>query len=141
MSVRRLLVAYDGSADSEKALDWACVMARQIDGTVYVIFVLELYDYFALEGGAYVPLEEIYREKADQKLAEIREKYKKDGLPIITLVRKGVADVEVVRYAHEISADLIVCGTRGLGGLARALLGSIAHKLVTYSDVPVLVVK
>ncbi len=141
MSVKKLLVAFDGSADSEKALDWACAMARQVEGTVHVIFVLELYDYFALEGGAYVPLEEIYREKADQKLAEIREKYKKDGLPIITLVRKGVADVEIIRYAHDISADLIICGTRGLGGIARALLGSVAHKLVTYSDLPVLIVK
>ncbi|MBP1763225.1 MAG: nhaX 1 [Firmicutes bacterium] len=141
MSVKKILVAYDGSADSEKALDWACDMARQVDATVHAIFVLELYDYFALEDTFYRPLEGAYREVADQKFAQIQEKYKNSGISVTTHVQKGVPDVEVIRCAHDISADLIICGTRGLGGIARVLLGSIAHKLVTYSDIPVLVIK
>ncbi len=86
MSVKKILVAYDGSADSERALDWACDMARQVDATVHAIFVLELYDYFALEDTFYRPLEGAYREVADQKFAQIQEKYKNSGLSVTTHV-------------------------------------------------------
>jgi nucleotide-binding universal stress UspA family protein len=46
-----------------------------------------------------------------------------------------------VEYAEEKKIDLIVIGSKGMSGLKRMLLGSVASGVVTYADCPVLVVK
>lgn len=46
----------------------------------------------------------------------------------------------IVRAAGEIGADAIICGTRGFGGLRRAMAGSVSAELIHYSHVPVIVV-
>lgn len=46
-----------------------------------------------------------------------------------------------MRYAADQRADLIVIGTRGLGGFRDLIIGSVAQKVVSYSKVPVLVIK
>ncbi|MDX1575712.1 MAG: universal stress protein [Kiloniellales bacterium] len=48
---------------------------------------------------------------------------------------------EVIRYAKDNKADLIVCGTRGLGGIKSFFLGSVSHKLLEEAACPCLVVK
>jgi nucleotide-binding universal stress UspA family protein len=48
---------------------------------------------------------------------------------------------EIIRYAKEKGVDLIVVGTRGRSGMSKALLGSVASKIVTYSPCSVLVVR
>jgi nucleotide-binding universal stress UspA family protein len=47
----------------------------------------------------------------------------------------------IVEYAEEKNIDLIVIGSKGMSGLKRMLLGSIASGVVTYAECPVLVVK
>jgi len=47
----------------------------------------------------------------------------------------------IVEYAEEKKIDLIVIGSKGMSGLKRMLLGSVASGVVTYADCPVLVVK
>lgn len=54
------------------------------------------------------------------------------------VLRNGVAWEEIAAVAKESQADLIVIGTRGRRGLARALLGSVAESVIRTSDVPVL---
>jgi nucleotide-binding universal stress UspA family protein len=48
---------------------------------------------------------------------------------------------EIIRYAKEKGIDLIVIGTKGRSGISKALLGSVASKVVTYSPYSVLVVR
>ena len=48
---------------------------------------------------------------------------------------------EIIRYAKEKGVDLIVVGTKGRSGMSKALLGSVASKVVTYSPCSVLVVR
>ena len=48
---------------------------------------------------------------------------------------------EVLRYAEDKNADLIVCGSRGLGGIKSFFLGSVSHKLLEDAACPCLVVK
>jgi universal stress protein A len=48
---------------------------------------------------------------------------------------------EIIKYAKEKAIDLIVVGTKGRSGMTKALLGSVASKIVTYSPCLVLVVR
>lgn len=56
-------------------------------------------------------------------------------------LRLGEADEEIVALAEEMDAGLIVMGSRGLGGLRRALMGSVSDSVVRHAHCPVLVVR
>src|SRR4028118_1711266 len=56
-------------------------------------------------------------------------------------LRRGRKDEEIVRVAEEIGAGLIVMGSRGLGGVRRALMGSVSDSVVRHAHCPVIVVR
>jgi nucleotide-binding universal stress UspA family protein len=53
----------------------------------------------------------------------------------------GRADVEIVELAEELGADIIVVGSRGLGGFRRVLIGSVSDSVVRHAPCPVLIVR
>jgi len=53
----------------------------------------------------------------------------------------GVPDEEIVVLAEELGADLVVLGSRGLGGMRRTLIGSVSDSVVRHAHCPVLVVR
>ena len=53
----------------------------------------------------------------------------------------GRADREIVNLSEEVGADLIVMGSRGLGGVRRALMGSVSDSVVRHAHCPVFVVR
>ena len=65
------------------------------------------------------------------------------NVSVKTDVIVGVASVveEIVEYAENNKVDIIIIGSRGMSGLKKMLLGSIATGVVTYSHCPVLIVK
>jgi nucleotide-binding universal stress UspA family protein len=63
------------------------------------------------------------------------------GIPATTLSLDGVSYDQIVRAAREEHVDAIVMGTRGLGGLARLLVGSTAQGVLRRSVVPTIVVR
>ena len=54
---------------------------------------------------------------------------------------RGVAEETIVRFAEEHDSDLIVMGSRGLGGFERMLLGSVSNHVVHHANCPVLIVR
>ena len=56
-------------------------------------------------------------------------------------LRMGRADEEVVVLAEELGVDLIAMGGRGLGGVRRALIGSVSDSVVRHAHCPVLVAR
>ena len=57
------------------------------------------------------------------------------------VLRSGPPHIEIVRYARECDADLIVMGTHGRGFMSHAVMGSVAERVVRYAPCPVLTVK
>ena len=72
---------------------------------------------------------------------ELLKGLKDRGVPISGQLRRGVPWECVLETAKETKADLIVMGTHGRKGLARALMGSVAEKVVRLSPIPVLTVR
>lgn len=142
MTTKKIVLAYEGSEGAKKALDWAVEFANEHACELHVVTVLESTGLVSLEPNYQVIEMDQLRE---QFLRQINDQAKMlcDGLrcTVRTKVVAGNAAEELMLYAKAVQADMIVCGTRGMGGFVPLLLGSVAHKLVTYAKCPVLVVK
>lgn len=74
---------------------------------------------------------------------KVKKKAKENGVKVRTDVVLGTSSVvkEIVEYADKNKIDMIVIGSRGLSGIKKMLLGSVASGVVTYAHCPVLVTK
>lgn len=80
-------------------------------------------------------------EEADKSIQKTKEQLSSFGdVEIVTNCRKGIDYEEIVKYSKENSIDLIVLSTHGRTGLLHTLIGSVAEKVIRYSETPVLVI-
>jgi len=86
-------------------------------------------------------LERYYREEGESMLAAARKKLDGAGIAYEARVLVGPIAETVVKHARDKRCDLIYIGTRGMGQLGKALIGSTASKVLHISDIPVLLVK
>jgi nucleotide-binding universal stress UspA family protein len=78
---------------------------------------------------------------ASERLDEIVKRARETGVAVEAELREGVAWRTIEAFARERNVDLIVVGSHGRQGLPRALLGSVAEKVVRTAPCPVLVVR
>lgn len=86
-------------------------------------------------------IREFHQEEGLKALQGARACLDAAGIPYLFHIGIGQPAEIIVRYAGEKSCGQIVMGTRGLGSLASALLGSVATKVLHLSTLPVLLVK
>jgi nucleotide-binding universal stress UspA family protein len=78
--------------------------------------------------------------RAESVLDEWAAEARAAGLTVGTVIRNGIPHDEIVVLASQKDADLIAIGTHGRGGVSRALLGSVADRVVRLASCPVLTV-
>jgi nucleotide-binding universal stress UspA family protein len=145
----RILLATDGSREAQLAFASAADLSEKTGSELHVVYVghMPLVGYEApgattldpdlwrrMQDGA----EEEARTKLDEQLQRVRES---GGEVAEAHTRLGRPDAEIVGLADELGAGLIVLGSRGLGPLRRALMGSISDSVVRHAHCPVLVVR
>ena len=86
-------------------------------------------------------IERYYREEGEGNLAAARKKLDAAGVPYQAHVLVGPVAEAIVKHANDKRCDLIYIGTHGRSALGKALIGSIATKVLHISDLPVLLVK
>ena len=141
MPFKHIVVATDFGECSERALDLALEIASKFDSQLTLVHSWEApaYSYGA---GLYVtvdmvtPIEQAAVAELDRATAELKLRMPNAK----SMIRSGPAWEEVLAAATLVHADLIVLGTHGRRGLNRALLGSVAEKVVRMATVPVLAV-
>lgn len=140
LSVQRILVPVDFSEKSDRALDYAIELAKKLEARITVVHAYEIpvYGFSDASVVATPDLAARLSDSAQKTLDALVESRRDRGVPIDGVLRNGVAWEEIEAVAKEGKADLIVIGTRGRRGLARALLGSVAESVIRTSDVPVL---
>jgi nucleotide-binding universal stress UspA family protein len=143
---RKILVAVDGSAASNKGLTEALRLAKAEGASLRILHVVNDYVVMASMGGVAPPrdLGPLLRESGERILARARALAAKQRLkPVVVLreVLSGPAAESIVREAKKQRADLIVLGTHGRRGLRRLVLGSDAEQVVRTASVPVLLVR
>ncbi|CAL9325868.1 universal stress protein [Streptomyces sp. SudanB182_2057] len=135
----RVVVGADGSPDSHAALRWAVRYAELIDGTVDVVVA---WDMPGAYGWAALAVDADFDEAVARQLLrnELREVLgAEQGDSVRALVARGNT-VEVLLTAAEGAAALVV-GSRGRGGFARALLGSVSQHVAHHAKCPVVIVR
>jgi nucleotide-binding universal stress UspA family protein len=140
--LRTILVPTDYSPTSEAALTYAIDLARLVGATVHVLHAYEIPVYGAPDTAFIAPPETMAAIKVAAKkgLDTAIAKFQSGGVPLEGHLAEGRAWEAIHDTAAQVGADLIVIGTHGRRGIARALLGSVAEKVVRSSKVPVLTV-
>ncbi|MEV0353031.1 universal stress protein [Nonomuraea sp. NPDC050680] len=141
-----ILVAYDGSADSRAAIEFAAkhlAAEPTLIVTVWEPLLVQLKRY-PLAGVAVLPDSgEEWRVEAEQYAKEGAELAIAAGLADVTY--RAVADNEsiwrtIVDVADEVNASLVVTGSRGLAGVRSVLLGSVSNHVLHHAHRPTLIV-
>jgi nucleotide-binding universal stress UspA family protein len=145
----KILLATDGSENANLASSTAADLAKSTNSELHVVYVGHMPSIFYESPGAIVldpdlqsRMEEEAEEAARTKLEEQVQKISEVGGEIAeTHARVGYPDAEIVGLAEELAVGLIVMGSRGRGGLSRALMGSVSDSVVRHAHCPVLVTR
>ena len=141
-----VLLATDGSKDAELATTTALDLANSTSSELHIVLVAEeAYAYVDPSGYPFftdAELEHELEQQARMRLdAEVEKIRSAGGAVAEAHLRVGAAPAEIVDLAEEIGAGLIVMGSRGLGGIRRALMGSVSDLVTRHAHCPVLVVR
>lgn len=142
--MKKILVAFDGSPQSYKAFDFAmdmvglCSQAKDLHEIV-VVSVAQ-----PPELSEIVEMEAVI-DKANEYYKALHEELKKKAqernLQVKTEILVGHPADQLVRYANENMADMVVMGQRGKSGISGWLMGSVSKRVTTYAPCTVVVVK
>ncbi len=136
---RRILVATDFSDASQRALDLALAMVRESGANLYVVHVCEIpyYGDFTYPVDLVTPLTDAAQGRLEELIASLR-RASPDAKGVLKV---GLAWEQILAVAAEERADVIVMGTHGRRGVAHAIMGSVAERVVRVSAIPVLTVR
>ncbi len=140
---KKILVPLDGSELAKTALDEAEKLAKTFNAEIVLFQVVPFMPiYGSPELVTPLIVDEKQKEVVEKYLASLAEELKKGGFKATTMVRTGqqVAG-EIIDFAKEVGADLIVMSTHGRSGISRWVLGSIAHKVLIRAETPILLLR
>jgi nucleotide-binding universal stress UspA family protein len=143
MTLTNILVPVDFSANATRALAQAVELATTSGATVTVVYVIPqviFHPDWAADVEETLSLSDI-TEEVQQALATMTAPYRQTGVHITEKVLAGGPHVEIVRLAHQLSAELIVIGAHGTTDRQPAVMGSVAEKVVRDAPCSVLTVR
>ncbi len=153
MSLKLILVATDASAASNRALEMAVQIAGQYDAELLIVHVIrdmqipfDIKEIPELEFNKFESFndarEEIMRKIAESVLRTAKENAEIAGAnKVQTAIGTGDPATGILDFARRREVDMIVVGTRGLGKLKGAILGSVSRKVVNNAETTCLVVR
>lgn len=141
---KHVLIAFDGSELSEKALRQGLELAKSVGAKATALCVTMPWSSIAVGDVAVMfppgDYDKTTAEAAEKQLARAAELAKAQGVVCETLhVSEAQAYRSIVDTASARGCDLIVMGSHGRRGVAGLLLGSVAMKTLTHAHIPVLV--
>lgn len=158
MSFQKILVPYDGSKFSDKALETAIGIAK-MSGQNTELILLHVTPYIPIpltferpvyyaKTGKSIPLtqyiEELTKEmeeNASTMMDEVKKKYTDKEIKIENVLLHGYPPEKIIEFANEQRVDLIVIGSVGLSGFSRVkALGSVSRNVSERASCPVLIV-
>ncbi len=142
---KRILVPTDGSDITKKAVDTAISLAKTVDARLYTLSVKEPFPYSAISEMQPTPPQEFFDAQeriAAARVNDVRTAASASSLPCEAHTIEALHPWEaIIEHARKHECDLIVMASHGRRGVTAMLLGSETQKVLTHSQVPVLVVR
>ena len=127
MKIQRMVVGVDGSDNARRAVDWAAGLAALVDAEVIAVHSLGLLEHDRQD------IKRLFEQDwcAPLSAPGVRSRCElRDGNPVDVLLAAG----------EEFDADVLVLGSRGLGGFPEQLLGSTSTQVAQHARRPVVIV-
>lgn len=147
MSIQIILVPVDFSENSQVAFEAAYDLALQLGAKLYVLHVqdestlrIAIKEELLSQCSTDEEVQSLVERLAEERFSKMLSSMDISKVAIEHTSRRGDSDREIVAYAREIEADMIVIGRRG-ASIISAVLGSVAESVVKKSPCPVLVVR
>ena len=137
----RIVVGFDGSEHSQRALERAVMIAKATGASVAVVSSAKVSQLMRDPGGGMSPVDTAEAEERAKALAMARSLMSDKDVSADFVEGHGDPADVLVQEAAESGAGLIVVGTRGLNVAQRVLLGSVSTKVVHHAPCDVLVVR
>lgn len=140
---KRILVAFDGSPQAEKAFDFALEMSKDCQGMTREITVLSVV-HLMEQIDVPVDIESIVnaaKAQYESLLIGLQEKAKSQGLNITAEIVTGHPADDIIEYAAKNKINLIIMGQRGKSKVSKWLLGSVSLQVASHAPCSVMIVK
>ena len=134
--IKHIVVALDVSVSTNKILDQAISLAKLSDAKITGIYVIGIQP--TLLSGA---INDKETKKAEKILRSIKTSCEKKGIQFAFKILIGKPASKISEFAKRGKVDLVVIGSKGIGGFKGKVLGSVANSMVHESKVSVLIVK
>jgi len=140
---KKILVPLDGSELAKTALDEAEKLAKTFDAEIILFQVVPFMPiYGSPELVTPLIVDEKQKEAAEKYLANLGEELKKRGHKVAVMARTGQqVAIEIIDFAKEAGVDLIIMCTHGRSGISRWVMGSVALKVLTRAETPILLIR
>jgi nucleotide-binding universal stress UspA family protein len=139
---KTILTAVDGSEVGTKSLQAAIEEAKIRKAGLHAIYVVETGGFSSIPTDS--TMEIIYSRMESEGQRALKDGAKlaeEHGIELTTKTSQGHAGEEILKYADEIGADLIVMGSHGKSEVERLLLGSVTDYVIKHSNVSTMVVR
>jgi nucleotide-binding universal stress UspA family protein len=137
----KILVGVDGSDCARRAFDAASDMAKSVNAKLVILCVVQPPMAIGQRRENAAKITSILESEAKMILVDYTKETGVKGIKAKTILARG-HPAEIILYtAKSERADLVVIGSRGMGGAKRPLLGSISNAVVHNSNIPVLVTR
>lgn len=140
----KILVAYDGSELSKKALKMAGNFAKENPNLQIEVVHVYQFPTVAVGEGMFTPPPTVameYYNHAEEVLTEAKEELAQITNNFNVVLKEGGFAKNILDHAKETGCELILIGSRGLGGIKEYFLGSVSHQVVQHSKIPVFIIK
>jgi len=137
-----ILVPTDFGDASDCAVEYGVTLAKALEAEVVLLHAFEI-PVIGFPDGAMIATVDMTNQilaGARAGMEKITRRYEGTGVSFRSLVEQGDPWHTVLETAEKVGAELIVMGTHGRKGLPRALLGSVAEKVVRSAHIPVLTI-
>ena len=135
---QNIVLAYDGSEYSNKALQCAQSIAERFEATLWLVHIFP----HTSDLLGYENFEKLFAKRKSAGQAVLDTARQKLGITTFIVneeLREGPEAESILKVAESCKADLIVMGTRGLGMLKSYLVGSVSRKVIHHAQCPVMV--
>jgi nucleotide-binding universal stress UspA family protein len=140
--LQNIVIATDGSKNSQKAISHGIEIAKLSGAIVHALYVVNTSSTISENWTAgKETIYNIMKDDGQKAVSKVKKIGIDSGVEVREVILEGYPSSEIIYFAENNNIDLIVMGTLGATGLERFLMGSVAEKVVRSSRVPVLVVK